>query len=744
MGTKVLKNSVAISALLVSMGALSVTAYAAEEIPAEGRTLERIMVIGTPEKREEMPGSAQLIDAAALEKFEYDDIHRILRQAPGVNIQEEDGYGLRPNIGLRGSGVERSSKITLMEDGVLIAPAPYSAPAAYYFPTAGRMERVEILKGPAAIKYGPQTVGGAINLVSTSIPDELSGRLDARLGSDSARLVHAWAGGSTEHLGVLFETYQSSADGFKKLDTGGDTGFEIEDYMGKIRLNTADSADIYQSLELKFSYTDQESDETYLGLIDGDFAATPYRRYAASANDLMLTEHWQVQASHLVEFSDMVDLTTVAYYNDYKRNWFKLNNINLGAGGLGVANVLANPAAYPDAIAILRGEMDSPDDALELRNNNRSYYAWGIQSILGLHFATGDVGHNLELSVRYHEDEEDRLQNEENFAMRGGVLVPTSVEAIGSNANREAYARAWSFYVQDEITFGDLRVTPGVRVERIKLTRDDYSTTDPDRSEGPTATRENTLTAVTPGIGLLYSATDELSIIAGVHRGFSPPGPGSTDEKEEKSVNYEAGLRYSSGPTAIEAIGFYSDYSNILGTCTNSVGCTVGDIGDQFNGGAVDVIGLELTAATDLGAHVDSPLSFPVSLAYTWTDAEFKSDFSDGFWGDVTSGDSLPYLPRHQLNLIVGVAGDRWGVDMDVNYVSSTRTEAGSGPIPEDVKVGGRVVLDLSARYQVTDMVGLFGAVENLADNSYAVARRPLGLRPGKPQTFMAGVTVTF
>ncbi|MFW6202187.1 MAG: carboxypeptidase regulatory-like domain-containing protein, partial [Gemmatimonadota bacterium] len=77
----------------------------------------------------DVPGAVHVVTEQSLEAraVPYDDVHAILREVPGVNVQQEEGYGLRPNIGLRGTGVERSSKITLMEDGVLIAPAPYAA-----------------------------------------------------------------------------------------------------------------------------------------------------------------------------------------------------------------------------------------------------------------------------------------------------------------------------------------------------------------------------------------------------------------------------------------------------------------------------------------------------------------------------------------------------------------------------------------------------------------------------------------
>jgi Fe(3+) dicitrate transport protein len=704
---------------------------------------ERIYVIGSREKKERIPGSAHLLEPQELEKLKYYDIHRMLRLVPGVNIQEEDGYGLRPNIGLRGSGSERSSRITLMEDGVLIAPAPYAAPSAYYFPTAGRMSAIEVRKGTAAVKFGPRTVGGAINLVSTPIPEETSGFADLRFGTDNFYVAHANAAYVSDQFAALIETYQSGADGFKNLDNGGDTGFSIQDYVVKLRYSTDSQADVFQSFELKLGYTENNSDETYLGLTDEDFAETPYRRYAASQNDRMETEHKQIQLTHYIEATDNIDITTVAYYNEFARDWFKLDDLDFGEGRFRPSSVFDDPDNFTDVLAVFRGEADSPDDALQLRHNNRSYESWGVQTVIGMGFNTGTAKHDLEIGLRWHQDEEDRLQNRENFKMEDGVMILTSVDPIGSQGNRVGKAQAFAAFVQDEIEIGRWTLLPGLRFEKIKLERIDYLSTDPDRSEGASGMRQNHVNAVIPGFGATFKATDDLTLLAGVHRGFAPPGTSTRDGEAsvEKSWNYELGLRYMHEWLYVEVVGFYNDYSNILGTCTNSTGCT-GQTGDQFNGGTASVKGVEATVSYDIVAS--ESLQVPLRLTYTYTDTKFKTAFNDGFWGNVQVGDEMPYIPKHQLHASIGLEATSWGATLGMTYVSDIRTETGQGAIPDMERVDSHVVFDLSAYYQLNEKVRLYATAENLFDADYAVARRPYGLRPGKPFTVVGGVSFNF
>lgn len=703
--------------------------------------LDRLTVVGSVEQAQETTGSAHYIDSQQLEKHNYRDVNRVLREVPGVYLVEEEGYGLRPNIGIRGSGTDRNNRITVMEDGVLIAPAPYAAPAAYYFPTMARMSAVEVRKGSSSVKAGPRTTGGVINLLSTPIPTGPAGLVDLSYGRDNTLLGHTWAGTSQERFGFLVEGVYQRSDGFKRLDGGGDTGYRLDDVLAKVRVNSDSNAARYQELELKVSRTTQDSDETYLGLTDADFRAMPNRRYAASQLDNIATTHELAQVNHFIELADNVDLTTVAYRTEFARNWYKLNDVRNSAdtGWVSLANILANPATFADQYAWLTGAT-SPDGALRLRNNNRKYYAQGIQSVLGWKFA-GTAEHNVEFGLRWHRDEEDRFQDDDRYRMQDGRLVLTSDGAPGTQDNRVASAEAFSAYVQDEIRYGRWIITPGVRFERIRLTREDFALTTNGRDAGPTRVLRDTVDAFIPGLGVTWLLSDDLTVFGSLHRGYNPPAPGTGVDAEE-SVNGEFGLRYASNGLRGELLGFWNEYDNLIGTCTASTGGGC-NIGDQFDGGKARIRGIEANLGYRFRAGA---LNIPVSAAYTFTRAEFRNAFTSSFgeWGTVASGDRLPYLPEHLFNAQAGIEGERWRINLAANYIDDMRTRAGQGTPAAGQRTDAAWVFDLSAGWQLTDNAELYARVENLFDETYIVSRRPSGARPGQPRTGFVGMRYRF
>jgi Fe(3+) dicitrate transport protein len=102
---------------------------------------------GTPEALERTAGSIEIIGQETLENARVFNFSEALRKVSGVNIRDEEGFGLRPNIGIRGTNPTRSTKILLLEDGIPLAYAPYGDNASYYHPPIERFESVEVLKG---------------------------------------------------------------------------------------------------------------------------------------------------------------------------------------------------------------------------------------------------------------------------------------------------------------------------------------------------------------------------------------------------------------------------------------------------------------------------------------------------------------------------------------------------------------------------------------------------------------------
>jgi Fe(3+) dicitrate transport protein len=736
------------SKLLLTLAISAVSASLANAQEVDG-TIEEVTIVGSREQAQRIAGSAHYIGSDKLAQFAYSDIQRIAREVPGVAIQIEDGYGLRPNIGIRGVATERSGRITLLEDNVLIAPAPYSAPSAYYFPTVGRLSAIEVVKGPAAITQGPYTIGGALNMVSTPIPTEMSGNIVTEAGENSTYRVHATYGGRSESgLGFLLETHQWQSDGFQDIDrSDNNTGLDVEDYTVKLSYAPSDSA---HAIELKLQSTEQNSNQSYLGLTDRDFDNNAFRRYGISALDNIKTEHEQQILRYSYDISDSLDVSVTAYNNEHQRDWFKTEGIDIDGSSSAEdfdraswANVLQAinsgtnlSGLNPDQLqSILNGSSDTAPGSIQLRSNKREYFSRGLQ--VGLNFS-GMIGsslHDLEFGIRLHEDEEDRLQRNSNYSQNNGELTLDDLGILGNAGNRVQQAQALAIHIHDNIQLGDWTLSPGLRYEDIEQKRTRFA-------DGELRTfrdsRQNDTQVFLPGLGILYQVNDSLSLLGGAHKGFTAPS-NSPNVDEETAFNYELGFRYQNGSLSTELIGFMSDYDNILGECTSSSGsdCT---IGDAFNGDAATVAGLELLVSANLARS--SSYRIPVSLSYTLIDGEFDTDIADtDFFGSVSKGDPLPYLPENQFLASVGFEKNNWAAYLSGNYVDEVCVRASCGDFE---KTENTFTVDVSANYQFSSALNFYARVENLTSEEDILGRQPYGARPNKDRTVTAGLRFNF
>jgi Fe(3+) dicitrate transport protein len=679
-------------------------------------------------------GSAQVVGREELERREANDLARVLQGVPGVYVREEDGFGLRPNIGLRGVNADRSSKVTLMEDGVLFAPAPYSAPAAYYAPLVTRMVAVEVFKGPASIQYGPNTIGGAINFRTRPVPEQLEADLDLSLGNFATGKAHGVVGYGTERWGVLLEGVHLQTGGFKQLDGGGDTGFDKNELMLKARYTTPSEATVRQAFEVKLGYADERSLETYLGLAAADFERTPLRRYAASERDQMTWWRTQAQLTHRLRVQGWLELETTAYRHDFSRDWRRFDRF---VEGPGVYDVLAFPTGTNAVYrAVLAGEEDSvgPGQRLLVLSNQRRFVSQGVQARATATVSTGPLAHELELGLRFHHDEIRRDHTGATFDMRRGTLVPSGEPDQQVDLN-VAYTRSLSAFLSDRITWGRLLVSPGVRLEAPWTGFGDELTR-------RVATRQSVVPLL--GLGAVYAFDSGVSALAGVHQGFSPVAPGQDAAvAPEQAVNSEAGLRFARNGLKAEAIGFWSEYQNITGECTGSTGCTNDAINRQFNGGRARVLGLEALGS----ARVRLPWGVVLhgDLAYTLTSATFSSAFDseNPIWGRVRVGDALPYVPVHQGQLRVRGEKGPFELGLGAMYYGELREQAGQGAVPEVQRVPARVLLDVTASVAVGGG-RLYLTATNLTNQPALVSRRPFGARPQAPLLVQLGFKYAF
>lgn len=709
-------------------------------------TIEPEVITGGPVETYALPGSGYFVTTQEIRDFNYTNPNRVFARVPGVYVREEDGSGLFPNLSIRGVDGTRSEKITVMEDGILQAPAPYSSPSAYYSPNIARMAGVEVLKGSSQIGYGPNTTGGVVNFLSTPIPDGEQFYLRSVYGSNDTWQVHTHYGDLIETaagtFGYLAELYYKHSDGFRTIEPGigipgsDESGYAIIEPM--IKFSWEPDTVLDQKFEFKYGYTDLDADESYLGLTDADFMADPYRRYAGSFLDNITTEQHRTYLKYSVSPTDDLDLQVAGYYNQFERDWFKIRNVN----GNALHTTLGPTGALVDLLT-LRGLAPG---TLGYRHNARSYESYGVQFSGDYRFETGAVEHSVNFGVRQHEDHIRVFQENTNVTLAGPGLIPVVTDlGPGTGGNGYEESSATAIWIKDDIGIGRLTVTPGVRHETVDLHFTDFA---PDATNTVTKVGNGELDWWVAGVGLNFELDEANSIFGGVHQGIAIPSPKDTIDANvlpEETMAYELGVRHRGENFNAELAGFITDFENLISTSAG-----LGLFGPVTNAGTADVHGIEALVSYDPLQGNDVRL--PLFLSATWTSATLnealvagggENIYGDGDGGPGRAGAEIPYIPEWKLAAGIGVETDRWGIDLAATYVSDTFGTALNSPVPvtssRQGEIDGGMIIDLGAYYQINDTTRLIGGVHNLCEEVMITSRIPEGARVNAPREFYVG-----
>lgn len=706
----------------LAAGHLATTSASAETADTLGTVVEPVVVvIGARADLDRIPGSGQILDRALLDAAHVFTINEALRKVPGVLARDEEGFGLRPNIGIRGLNPTRSSKVLLMEDGLPLTYAPYGDNASYYHPPVDRFERIEILKGSGQILFGPQTIGGVVNYITPAPPPDLSTRLLLQGGNHGYRELHGEIGDSFGRTGLLINATRKESDGARD-----NMHFEITDLNLKLVHALTDS----QTLSLRTSYYDEDSQVPYSGLTLAEYQADP--RANPFVNDDFQVYRWSTALTHEIELNANASLTTAAYYTYFNRDWWRQSSNS---------NQRPNDASDPACAGLANlGTTCGNEGRL------RQYSTTGVEPRLRVASALFGATQASEIGVRVHSETQYRVQANGDTP---GARAPGTGPNAGIRENSERDVDALAAFWQTRFTFGRFGVTPGLRYERV-----DY-----ERRELTTGARgESSLSEVIPGIGLTYEPADGTVLFAGAHRGFSPPGVadivtaagGSVDLDPELSRNYELGVRSTLRPgVRIEATVFRMDFENqiIPASVAGGSGATLTSAGETLHQGAELLA--ELGSRELLGTRYD----LFVRASYTLLeDAEFRgARFSNvpGFSGVSVRGNRLPYAPENLLSATLGFQSPLgFRVQVEGIYNDSMFTDdLNTVPVQPNGQRGlipGYTIWNASAEYAWPQTgLTLFATVKNATDELYVVDMSR-GLIPGSPRLVQAGFEYVF
>lgn len=699
-----------------------------------------------------LPGSATTVGAETIQRTGVISSNEIFQMVPGIHAVEEEGVGLRANIGIRGLDPDKSRTVLMLEDGIPVALGPYGEPEMYFTPSVDRMKGVEILKGNGQIRFGPQTIGGVINYITADPPSSPEGLLQLRGGQGGFFSGLFQHGSSFGNTGYTFNYLHKQADAI------GPTRFRLDDLNGKIRIKSG----IRSTLQLKWSVYNEVSNSSYVGITQAMYDQGGQDYQIIAPNDKLDVRRYAFSAVHDYLLRDRWTFSTLAYGYTTTRNWMRQD--------------FTYSSTASNLTGVMFGDPTQPEGAIYMRNStgnrNRQFEVAGIEPRLKGYYSIANINNQLDAGLRFHYERafEQRVNGKNAEALSGDLRDDEIRTGL-----------AYSAYAQNKMMFSDnFTLTYGIRAEVI-----DY-----ERQILRTAGKDTTIVAATfvadiiPGMGVNYNFNEQFGFFAGVHKGFAPPrikdaisNSGVDLELDaEHSWNFEAGTRFQLNDILnSELTLFHMNFANqIIPVSESSGGAGAGLV----NGGETVHNGVELSLALQLDQWMPGNFKANAGFNVTYVDAKFSSDRfieskirrtapRDTIFVNV-KGNATPYAPQWLLNAFANIE-TTFGLGgmvqvyytgkqfTDVLNTVDVYTHIESQKADPDYRhlqasASGRfgqlssyMLLNASLWYKLNNTGIEFSLnAKNLLDERYIVSRRPQGIRVGLGRYIMAGVTYRF
>jgi Fe(3+) dicitrate transport protein len=684
-----------------------------------------------------VPGSTASLSKIDLKLIAPLSANEMFRKFAGVHVVDEEGVGMRINIGIRGLDPDRSRGVLVLEDGIPVSLNPYGEPELYYSPVIDRMSGLEVMKGSGQIIYGPQTIGGVVNYLTSGMPDKNELKVKISAGSGAlANLLINHSARINNNVGINTSIMR------KRADQLGYVSFGITDFNTKLFLKLNKKADLIY----KLGVYDEVSNSTYIGLTQTMFNQGNQDFTLMSPTDLLKIRRYSSSLTHLYRFSKKTSLQSNVYAYTTSRNWQRQD--------------FSSTKSTSNQTGVIWGDTSVENGAIYMRNQNahrdRQFQVFGMESKLNHEYLFLERASEVKVGVRYLAEKAfEQRKNGRKYDAKSGDLVEDEIRT----------GNAISAFVHNQISLtSKIIFTAGVRLENYdynrNILRNTFRVNNVNRIVDTNLIAGNSIMTIIPGAGLNFNIKPNNTIFAGVHKGFAPPrlkdaitAQGVVYQLDaEESWNYEVGTRGTFKQfLTYELTGFYMQFENQIIPVSESSGGTGSGL---VNGGQTIHQGIEasykLNILNMLRSKSRSKLHFQNNLSFV--KAYYNNDryINSGSEQINIKDNYTPYAPKY-----FHTASLNYELPMGLGFVANasfTGEQFGdelNSIVPSNDGREGMIdafkVFDANVYYKIKKInAQLTGSVKNLTNERYIASRRPQGIRVGLPRIAVVTFEMTF